>query len=158
MDPLTALSLASSIVQFVDFGSELVDKGYRRYKSADGSLVEDVNTETAVHHLVYLVSKLQHPSELNDAEPGQVEDQAFRALCTKCQLIGEELLSCLKSARVEGKHRKWQSFRQALRSVSTEEKLNKFEARLSAVKDELEFHILVDLRYESHAIIYHWRR
>jgi hypothetical protein len=70
MDPLTALSLASSIVQFVDFGSELVAKGYRRYKSADSSLVEDVDTETVAHHLVYLVSKLQHLSEssLRDSE------------------------------------------------------------------------------------------
>jgi hypothetical protein len=155
MDPLTALSLASSIVQFVDFGSELVAKGYRRYKSPDGSLVEDADTEMAAHHLVYLVSKLQHPSEsrLRDSEAGQVEDQAFRALCTKCESIGEELLSCLKAARVEGKHRKWKSFRQALRSVSTEEKLSKIEARLSALKDELEFHILVDLRYGPHSII-----
>jgi hypothetical protein len=155
MDPLTALSLASSIVQFVDFGSELVAKGWRRYKSADGSLVEDVDTEMAVHHLVYLVSKLQNPSEsrLPDSEAGQVEDQAFRALCTKCHSMGEELLSCLKAARVEGKHRKWKSFRQALRSVSTEEKLSKIEARLSALKDELEFHFLVDLRYGSHLSI-----
>jgi hypothetical protein len=81
-----------------------------------------------------------------------VEDQAFRALRIKCESIGEELLSCLKAARVEGKHREWKSFRQALRSVSTEEKLSKIEARLSALKDELELHILVDLRYGPHSI------
>lgn len=114
MDPLTALSLASSS-EFVDFGSELVTKGYRRYYSADGSLVEDIDTETAAHHLVYLISKFQHSSKsrLRDSEAGQVEDQAFRALCIKCESIGEELLSCLKAARVEGKHQKWKSFRQA---------------------------------------------
>jgi hypothetical protein len=81
-----------------------------------------------------------------------VDDQAFRALCIKCESIGEELLSCLKAARVEGKHQKWKSFRQVLRSVSTEEKLSKIEARLSALKDELELYILVDLRYGPHSV------
>jgi hypothetical protein len=45
-----------------------------------------------------------------------------------------------------------EKFSASLRSVSTEEKLSKIEARLSALKDELEFHILVDLRYGPHSI------
>ena len=150
MDPLSALSLASSIAQLIDFGSELVAKGFRIYKSVDGSLVEHVNKEVAIQHLVYLTAKLQDPVAIGmpDSVANVVENHALHALCTKSRSVGEELLASLQAARVEGKNRKWKSFRQALRSVSTEETIIKIETRLAALKEELEFHILVDLRYE----------
>lgn len=40
LDPLTALSLASSIVQFVDFGSKLLSRSIEISKSASGELEE----------------------------------------------------------------------------------------------------------------------
>jgi hypothetical protein len=39
LDPLTALSLAGNIVQFVDFSTKLLAKGHELYKSADGTSV-----------------------------------------------------------------------------------------------------------------------
>lgn len=148
MDPFSAVSVASSIVQLIDFGGKLVDKGLRIYNSADGSLVEHVNKEAAIQHLVYLTTKLQDsaPTILSDDTTSQVENHALHALCAKCRIVGEELLDCLRAVRVDGKNRKWKSFRQALRSVSTEETITSIETRLAALKDELEFHVLVDLR------------
>jgi hypothetical protein len=43
VDPLTALSLAGTIVQFVDFWSKLLLSGRELYKSGTGSLT--VNDE-----------------------------------------------------------------------------------------------------------------
>ncbi len=49
-DPMSALSLPGNIVQFVQFSSKLVWKGYHVYHSADGTLpwnleIEVVTTE-----------------------------------------------------------------------------------------------------------------
>lgn len=38
MDPFSAFSLASSVIQFVDFGIKLFSKGRELYKSGSGAL------------------------------------------------------------------------------------------------------------------------
>jgi hypothetical protein len=51
MDPLTAFSLACGIVQFVDFSSKLVSKGYEISISAEGALAENLDLETVTTDL-----------------------------------------------------------------------------------------------------------
>jgi hypothetical protein len=40
LDALSVVSLAATIIQFVDFGSKIVSKGYHLYESTDGVLPE----------------------------------------------------------------------------------------------------------------------
>jgi hypothetical protein len=51
MDPLTALGLASNIVQLISFSSDLVAKGREIYQSTDGTLVENLELETITKSL-----------------------------------------------------------------------------------------------------------
>ena len=51
-DPITALSLASAVLQLVDFGSKMLVTGYKTYKSVDG--VSDCN-----EHIEVLVADLR---------------------------------------------------------------------------------------------------
>jgi hypothetical protein len=44
LDPITALSIAAAVAQFVVFGTELISKA-RRYKSANRVLSENVELE-----------------------------------------------------------------------------------------------------------------
>jgi hypothetical protein len=48
MDPLTALSLAGTIIQFVDFGCKLLAEGKELYKSTTGILTVNEELELAV--------------------------------------------------------------------------------------------------------------
>jgi hypothetical protein len=41
MDPLTALSVAAAVVQFVDYGTKVLSKAHGAYKAADGSFLEN---------------------------------------------------------------------------------------------------------------------
>jgi len=59
MDPLTALSVAAAVVQFVDYGTRIVAKGTNLYKSADGALTENIELETASIRLQGLGGTLQ---------------------------------------------------------------------------------------------------
>jgi hypothetical protein len=45
LDPLSALSVAASAIQFIDFSSKIVSKGKHIYKSANGVLREDAEVE-----------------------------------------------------------------------------------------------------------------
>jgi hypothetical protein len=59
LDPMSAVSLAATIVQFVDFSSKIVSKGYHLYKSADGVLPENERLRYVITDLKSLNSKLQ---------------------------------------------------------------------------------------------------
>lgn len=63
--------------------------------------------------------------------------------------VADELLGRLEKLKVakEAKHRKWKSFRQALKTVWNKKDLDDLSARLSAFRDELQFHILLSLRH-----------
>ena len=146
MDPISSLSVASAIIQFVDFGSKLVDRGRRIYKNGDGTLAEYVDKEVAVSHLNHLNENLQDSIGGISTRRIAKRDRALYDLCSKCRNAGNELLDHLVALKVDGSHRKWKSFRQALKSVWSEDALNDMEKRLATFREEIEFHILVDLR------------
>lgn len=60
MDPLSALSIATSVIQFLDFGANLLCKGTEIYHSAQGSLVENVQLEAIASNMLELNRELQN--------------------------------------------------------------------------------------------------
>ena len=59
MDPLSALSVAAAVVQFVDFGIEILVKGKELYESANGALSENIPIQAASERLQSLAGDLQ---------------------------------------------------------------------------------------------------
>ena len=68
LDPFSAISLASSIVQFVDFGKRLVSEGRELYESADGALAKHVELEA-------IIKDIKLRSEKSVTVPGASEDE-----------------------------------------------------------------------------------
>ncbi len=68
MDPLTALSLAGTIVQFVDFGCKLLAKGRELYKSSTGVLTVNEELELTTTDLRALIEKMQKPFKASSSE------------------------------------------------------------------------------------------
>lgn len=58
MDPLTAIGLASAIVQFVDFSYTLVSEAREMYSSAKGARAEHDEADSAIDRLRDLTSRL----------------------------------------------------------------------------------------------------
>lgn len=142
MDPLTALSLASSIVQFIDFGSTLVKKGNEIYQSADGSLSKNLEIETAATSLLTLTNGLKDPPL--DAAATTEELEVVR-ICIACREIAADLQAKLAELKVKGKPQRWKSFRAAIKSVWTEEAVDEVVSRLAWYRDQLQFGIMVSL-------------
>lgn len=159
MDPLSALSVASSVVQFVQFGCSLVSKGQEIYDSEGGSLLKHVECEEATNRLVELTEKLR--PALRDCranKPAPAGDigsvAAIEDICDNCLAISKELIALLGKLRVKEdcKRRKWFSFRQALRSVWSKGDLDAIEKRLLACKKELDSHLIANIRYMLHTV------
>lgn len=109
MDPLTALSVASNIIQFVDFGSRLVSKAHRLYRSADGALTEHIHLEVIITDLGTLLKGLQgklpeHRQPLNNQTVIE-DDKALDDLCKRAAEIAEELMRRLEKLMIDPKRR-----------------------------------------------------
>lgn len=59
MDPLSALSVASSVVQFVDFGRQLLSASYEIYRSSSGISSKNVDLRTISKDLTDLVAQIK---------------------------------------------------------------------------------------------------
>lgn len=149
LDPLTALSVAATVVQFVDFGSKLVSKGKEFYKSPDGVLLENAELEDASGRLQGLSRSLEE-SLYQFVGPLTERDQRLELVVKSCRSIAAELdsrLQKLKLAVPTGKrHSKRKSFRQALKSVWSKEEVMECAERLRELRSELEIHVIIGLR------------
>lgn len=113
MEPLTALSVASSVIQFVDFGSKLLANGRQLYRSAEGVLTENVDLELVASDLHNLTMGLKRKLPKNRAlgRPGKArqlndDDEALDRLCERCVEIAETLMKLLEKLKVPNKEGK----------------------------------------------------
>jgi hypothetical protein len=120
VDPLSALSIAASVIQLVDFSCEIVSRSKDLYKSTDRILKENARAETVPVRLKQMISKLQERvgNNLNlvlSKEDEVVQHNRLRDICKECSSASEELVSHLNKLKVPTgtENRKWKSFRQA---------------------------------------------
>lgn len=140
MEALAAVSLAGSILQFLNFTGDAISKSRQIHASVNGTLKEHDDLETITTDLKDLSVRLQ-------ASAGPV-DSALERLCIRCQEIADELLKALESLCVKGKYTRSQSLRKALKVLWGKEKLKVLEERLALFRQELTLHVTVELRYD----------
>ena len=149
LDPLTALGFASNLVQLVEMSIKLVSKTRSIYESANGTLVENSELETIAKDLAQLTDQTAANSSkvsVVSSEGTGAFEAAFEDLSRSCGQVAGELLIVLQKVKVEGKHRAWKSFRQALKSVWTKEQIDSIARRLTNLRAQLDSRILFSLR------------
>jgi hypothetical protein len=160
MDPLTALSVAGTVVQFVDFGSKLLGNTAHLYKSARGSLEATEELKLVTGDLQSVVTKLRNEPSMGlggDSQPMtedlQREKDVFLEICDMAANIADELLGRLKSLTVEQKgSRAFNSFKAALKAAWSKDEVASLRERLSTLKDSLQSRMMVSLRCVNHRI------
>jgi hypothetical protein len=141
MDPLTALSVAGTIIQFVDFGNKLLKHSIQLYKSSRGSLKANEELELITGDLQCVISKLRDASVSSPAGSviGQNSSRSnFVEICDEAAKIAAELLERLNGLKVkDGKHRTWESIKAAVKAAWSKEEIQALEKRLSLLKESL---------------------
>ena len=147
-------------MQFIQFGCSLVSKGQEIYDAEGGLLLEHVECESATNRLMELANRLR-PSirEVVTAKPNPGAGdpsaaQAIEDICDNCLAMSKELVALLDKFRIKegGRHRKWRSFRHALKSVWSKGDLESIETRLRACQNELDSHLIANIRYIPYTI------
>jgi hypothetical protein len=156
MDPLSALSIAASVIQFLDFGSKIVSKGVHLYKSSDGTLSEHVEIEMAANRLREMSENFKKSARYRQQSPCSENRSELDTICDSCAIVSEELIAKLNELKVPygHRHRKWKSFRQALKTVWSREEVDNIAKRLAGFRSELEIHLLDFLRCELNAFCF----
>jgi hypothetical protein len=100
MDPLTAVGLAGTVVQFVDFSSKIVIGAKELYKH--GELKLNAQAAAVARDLLDFCTKLQLSSQNYDGSEAPTEnDLALIKLCGGCKDVAKELLAKLDLLKPE---------------------------------------------------------
>lgn len=147
MDPLSALSLASNIVQLVDVGTRVVSASFELY-SPDGISING-ELESVISDLVNICSALEQPQHHVNGQRSSSSELQLIPLSKSCKTLGEELLTVLNSVKVQSPRKKWQSFRQALKAVWKEKEIHRYTERITNLRSEISLRLIGILRDEQ---------
>ncbi|KAF7944436.1 hypothetical protein EAE96_010830 [Botrytis aclada] len=110
LDPLSALSLAATIVQFVVFGSKVISTATELHHSPEGALVNNVELSTIINDLSARGTDQGKHSHNKD-------ELALPGLGSQCKDLSDKLLQDLEALNIKRPHRKWASARRAMRTL-----------------------------------------
>ncbi|KAF4976608.1 hypothetical protein FDECE_18456 [Fusarium decemcellulare] len=159
MDPLSAVGLAGTIVQFVSFAVKLIAVASDIHDSARGINDEVENIETVYGKLerfsVDLGTDLKIQPQVHDGFaaklPGYHQQLcAIQELSKSCKNDCDRLLGIIKGLPVErGPKTPWKSFRVALKLVWKSDEISAIDKRLQRTQATLTLH-LSDLSNKFH--------
>ncbi|KAF5870522.1 putative small s protein [Botrytis fragariae] len=158
MNPLDALSLAGTIIQFVDFSSKVLAGTNELYKSGAEALAVHQQLGLVADDLTKMSKRLSDSYwGLSGTGTGVIStpsDDAFMFICRDASELSIELNNKLNNLKVTviGKRRKWETIMQALKSVWTEKELTALTNRLTLLRDSIQMHVVVDLRDQLKSI------
>lgn len=141
MDPLSALSIASAVAQFLDFGSKLFHATKEVVDA--GSTVTVALVGEAASQLADIGCGLQTRYQTLEAAELSEEELSLYDLARQCELLAAEISDCLKS--LVAKNARWATFLAALCSVWQREHVETLALRLAEYRSQLTLRLLLVL-------------
>jgi hypothetical protein len=150
MDPVTAVGLASSVVQLLMFASGLLHKSKEIYNSADGATNTGNELDIVARTLAELSDQIiMKQSTAFSCDVQSKTEKQLQQLCEKSRDVSSSLMDALEKVKQGSNSTHWRSFRQALRFVWNESKIKTLAAQIEQYRREIDTTLLVSLRSVS---------
>jgi N-terminal domain on NACHT_NTPase and P-loop NTPases len=151
MDPVSALGVAASVVQFIDFTETLFSGTYQIYKSATGQTKFNFDLMTITTSLNTLNKDLRSSLHLAtlDGKPLSKVEAEIDTICRGCSKVADQLLLALETLKAQEEHNFWDSFRKALQTVWYKKEVEALVKQLETFRMQISLHINVALRYNT---------
>jgi hypothetical protein len=157
MDPLTAVSLAGTIVQFVDFAGKLISASGELYQDSElksnlvaaksAIKIQDL-AASAVRDLHDFRSKLQNAS--TDIHDGLATDEVIlQRVAHECDEDAMILVGRLEKLKVpvNASHRGWRSLSHALATIWAKKEIEMMSRKLLEYENQINSQVLHSLGY-----------
>lgn len=151
MDPLTAFSLAASILQLIDVGVKVVSGSVEIFNSATGTSSLNDEAGLLAGDITVICDQLRN-SLRPDGSYNVLNkyETHLEGLRLRSQVLAQELLDKLAKLQVDGEKgmlKRVKSVGMALKIVLKDKsKIDELQKRLDAIRDELETHVVIDMR------------
>jgi hypothetical protein len=148
LDPMTALSLAGNIVQFVDFSCTVISRSKELSNSVHGTTQYTLNYEIVTRDLLKVSENLQDGVATASVDSSKNEaDQALEDICNGCIFLSEKMLRRLEYLKVQNDAGRRTIFGRALKSVWSQRELEEMARQLATYRQQLELHVLLSFRW-----------
>jgi hypothetical protein len=149
MDPLSALSVAAAVVQFVDFGARLLSNTAENYHSSSVEIRSREDVEEISRDLATLNEEVQSKSHLAVGS----SEKIFVRLCQRCADVAKELAECVEVVSSQSRSgRAFQSFFLALREGRSVDKIKSLRIRLEQIQQQMVTAAMVFMWYVSNTL------
>lgn len=156
LDPFSALSIATGVVQFLDFGRKLVTESYDLYRAADGGSAKQRLLKPVAERLRSEAHRLEQSARVGSWQYQTEDEGALQQLAASCQETTQEFMTMMEDLQVDRGASGWdkgaQTLRQALRGMRKEKHLDKFEQQLNIYRSELTLRVASSLQYVLHFV------
>ena len=129
---MLAFGIAANVIQFIDFSNKVLSTTYRLGKAGHDGLQENQTTETIISDLRKVTHGLK--DSLRQEEETQKltqNENDLQHLTEQCRDVALELLAVVEKLKVQGKSRKWKTFRAALRMYGKKTRLKDSKKELT---------------------------
>lgn len=150
MEPLSALAIATSVAQFIDFASKVIAQTTRLYRVRS-------NEETCEHgHLeIVTCSFRKYNNDLKGILKEQrshhlgmsTDDEEIVRLCADCEALTSKLLSALERLQ-SSKRIFWDCFLDALKTIWSNPEIHSLRQILGDYRQQISLHLLLSIRYD----------
>ena len=141
MDPLSALSLAATVIQFVDFAHKLVSGSREIYKSATGLTDQNSILEIIADDVSERCDQI--PDDFGNSNAGL----RLQKLAAKSRDLAASILRVLDELKTDkDKPSKWQSFVHLLRSVHRAPQLQMLADQVKKLQAQVNSNLIYILR------------
>ena len=140
LDPLSSLSLASSIITAIEFASKVAKGTVQISRTEYGHMAKNNELEIVATHLTSILGRLPLMYRTSETRASSLKSDdiiAIENLSMTCRDLIKELLQVLESLKPSGPRKRWQSIQKALASVWSEEKLENYTERLRLLQESL---------------------
>ncbi|KAI1414722.1 hypothetical protein F5Y13DRAFT_197274 [Hypoxylon sp. FL1857] len=140
MDPLSALSLAANVLQFIEFTGGLLSTSVEVYKSTTGASNASIALEEIREQLSSLSDRLLAGTANIRSSASEL---ALKSIAASCSADCVRILTVLNDLKVQdGSHRAWKSLRAALKLAwKGEQEIERLTNRLKDRQSMMTLHI-----------------
>jgi hypothetical protein len=134
MDPFTAIGLAGNIIEFIDFGFEVVSVAREIYGSNSGATSENKDLEFLTskgHNLALNLQPKKPKSQMTDDECN------LNNLAVECTRLSHDLLALLRDLRARKTGSTKESLRAVWRNIWKKKEKTELEKKLESCRQLL---------------------